>query len=310
MSPRKERLILLSKLLVTVIAVWYLVSAFNFSQAIKLVVDIDVVYFGLAILVGFLGIIISTVKWKVLLGAKGEDLSLWVLLRTYCAGVFYNAILPSTIGGDAVRATRLSSTVEEDIEAYSSVYMERFTGVVALSGIALIGVLVGGVNNYPKASILVVSISVSVGLLALIFASASGQGLVDRLLPILPGLIQDRIGDFYYSVRGYRSYRQSLVWALIISIIFQLLTIVFHLILAQGLEISISFAALLVVVPISQVILFAPISVQGYGVREVVYVVLFGGVGVGSEQAIALSLSVQLIGLAQSAIAGLISMVD
>ena len=70
------------------------------------------VWVGLAALGIYLCLhMIGTLKWRMMLGAAGAQLSLREAMTCYYAGLFGNTFLPSVVGGDVVRAglaTRMS----------------------------------------------------------------------------------------------------------------------------------------------------------------------------------------------------------
>jgi len=51
---------------------------------------------------------ILALRWVLLLRARGTRLSLWRAIQINLIGSFFNTSLPSTIGGDVVRAHRLA----------------------------------------------------------------------------------------------------------------------------------------------------------------------------------------------------------
>ena len=60
------------------------------------------------------------------------------LLNLYFVGLFINNFFPSTIGGDIFRGYEVGRDVGDRALAMASVFMERFTGMTALTAIALV----------------------------------------------------------------------------------------------------------------------------------------------------------------------------
>ena len=58
----------------------------------------------LAISLDSVGCFLTASRWRGLLKAQGVDASMQFVLNSCLVGVFFNNILPSTIGGDAIRA--------------------------------------------------------------------------------------------------------------------------------------------------------------------------------------------------------------
>ena len=85
-----------------------------------------------ALLMTVLGVILSAWRWQRVLFVFDARVSLRPLIGHYFAGQFVGNVLPSTIGGDVLRVSRASTTVDSSPIAFGSVVLERLTGFVAL----------------------------------------------------------------------------------------------------------------------------------------------------------------------------------
>jgi uncharacterized membrane protein YbhN (UPF0104 family) len=305
MTWAKENARTLLKLGVTLAAVAYVVFAFDVERIVTVLGENDPVLVAVAVGVTVVGVFVSAAKWLLLLRSKGESPPYRELVRSYYIGVFFNAVLPSTVGGDTVRAYRTTGDVEDSVEAYSSVYVERYTGLVAL---CLLAVAASVLRPGP------VSFEVSLGLAAVVVGAAvlslafavPWAPYVAAPVGLLPAWAVERIERFHESVRSYQHEGAVLGAVLAVSLFFHLLPVLNHWLLSVGLGIDVSPLFLLIVIPLAQVILFVPISIRGYGVREVLYIALLSPVGVSPAEAVALSVTVQVVGLVQSGIGGMV----
>ncbi len=98
-------------------------------------IHLDWYLLGLAASV--VSIAISVYKWRLLLGYLGYRRPYGSLLRLQLYGIFFNNILPTSIGGDAVRAYCVSrgGTTGGRIglaDAAASILVQRLTGLAAL----------------------------------------------------------------------------------------------------------------------------------------------------------------------------------
>src|SRR6202040_2504779 len=82
----------------------------------------------------------------------------------------------------------------------------------------------------------------------------------------------------------------ALIPAIVLSLILQASLAVCQYLLAQGLGLNVPLAAFMLCVPIANVFASLPITLNGLGVRETAYLVLFSLAGIGKTDAIALSL--------------------
>ena len=91
-----------------------------------------------ALAVTFAGVVLSAVRWQRVLVALELRARVKTLLMHHLAGLFVSSFLPSTVGGDVLRVTRLSSETGEAPRTFASVVLERLTGWVVLPLITLI----------------------------------------------------------------------------------------------------------------------------------------------------------------------------
>jgi glycosyltransferase 2 family protein len=90
-------------------------------------------------------IILSAVRWQRVLAAMDQGTDLGTLVNAYLACQFVSNFLPSTIGGDAVRVTRVSARPGEvgggppPPAAFASVVLDRMSGWLILPLLCLTG---------------------------------------------------------------------------------------------------------------------------------------------------------------------------
>jgi uncharacterized protein (TIRG00374 family) len=78
----------------------------------------------------------SCMKWGLFLRERGVVVGFHRLFRLYLVGSFFNNFLPSMVGGDLVRAYVLGKQIESHTHSLASVFLERFTGMIALVSLA------------------------------------------------------------------------------------------------------------------------------------------------------------------------------
>jgi hypothetical protein len=113
------------------------------------------------------------------------------------------------------------------------------------------------------------------------------------LIPWLGGKVQlpnqEKLERFYRSVSqlGYR----ALGKACAVSLVFDVLLILFNLLIARGLNVDQPPGIFVLFTPIISFSLALPISIGGLGIREQTYLLLFGLLGVPNTSAMAMSLT-------------------
>ncbi len=100
----------------------------------KVFAHVDLGFLLVSALVTVAMVVSSCGKWKVILDLKQERtrLSFLELLRVYLIGYFFSNILPSTVGGDLVRAYYVGKKIDNQPFSAAAVFLERFSGIVVL----------------------------------------------------------------------------------------------------------------------------------------------------------------------------------
>jgi len=265
-------------------------------------------FFLLAIIVENAGVAISAKKWHIFLKVKGMNISFLTAWKYYYIGTFFNAFLPTSIGGDAVKAYSLSKELEKREEAFSSVIMDRLTGLIAVLGIGSFALLVGW-NLIPfSAFMLCLPVFVFPILFIILLFKTNLIGAILRKPIFLKFTsLQNFIEKVYASLKEYASYKESILLTLFISVCYHLLLIINNYILSLSLGLEIPIHFFFIFIPVAEILVFLPVTIQGFGVREGTYVALFSSM-VTDAQAFALGFSDQLIKVIGSIIGGIVYM--
>lgn len=269
--------------------------------------SVHLAWLALAFALFLLGVFVRARRWQVLLDALGvrrpyRELSLW-----YFVGSFFNVMLPTGFGGDAVRIIEVSEDSGRTGAAVNSVIVDRYLGLMALLCMGLIaGALRPGVA--PAMSLAVIGLLFAGGLAAAWLLSrlwwarwARGAGLPARLIRGL------RLPAMAASLRAYSA--GVLLRAVFVSFAFNFLQIGWFAAIAAGLGLRLPLPLFFVFVPLTAAALLLP-SLGGLGVREVTTVTLLGAVGVPQASALALSLCVYAITVATGLIGGVLYLVQ
>jgi len=196
--------------------------------------------FLLAVIIENFGVAVSAKKWQMLLKMKGSDIPFLTAWKYYYIGTFFNAFLPTSVGGDAVKAYTLSKKLEKKEEAFSSVIMDRLTGLVAVLGIGSVS-LIAGWNMMPG-TVLILCLPIfalPILLLVVVFKTDFfGKILKWRMLSRF-GKFRDFAEETYISVKEYRHLAKEMTPILLISLFYHLLLITNNYILSIALGLDV-----------------------------------------------------------------------
>lgn len=227
---------------------------------------------------------VAGLRWAELARPLGFDFPRRFFVRRFFEGMFFSLCLPSSIGGDVVKAVRIAATTPLRLLAGCSVLADRLTGLAALcvlAGTAL------AAREYTLGT--AATLAVFAGLLVAALAGFwIGLLLLDRIHASLPPESSGR--QLVARLLPYRE-RPSLVLAAVgWSFAVQIGGTVAVALVARAVGVSLPLTAWFSVVPLVALAMVLPISVGGFGVRENALEFLLRGHDVPSEAGVAVAL--------------------
>jgi len=255
---------------------------------------------------------LSCLRWQVVLRSTNYSVPMSILLSSYFAGMFLNIFLPGAFGGDVYRVYRVTQTTKDSEAAVVSVFLERFTGLAALSALAVLGLppAVKIVGRWDIILLLFTCVGALVGAVLLIVSPRLliwAEPLLQKLR--LSSLVA-RFAKIQLLLRQFAQHRQALFFSMTLSFLVQLGIVHYNYLVAQQLKIPISYLELLVFIPIMALVILLPISLGGIGVKEGIMAYLFARIGLSVEQAVIWSLSITVLGWLMSLPGGIILLSD
>lgn len=237
---------------------------------------------------------ISSFRWKsLLIHEKSNEVSRWYLLKLYFMGAFFNNFMPTSIGGDVFKMYKLGKKIKDPATGFTSVFTERFTGIVMLF---LIGLLSIGKN-----------LGWGVIILLIWFFVAMYIGMF--VLKVLGGKIKF-FGDIYNSLMVYKNHLKVLWFAMFTSFLIQLLAISTQYLLFVAVGIKLPLFYSLMAFPIITLVGFFVPSINGLGVQDTLYASMFSLVGVSTSTAISVSVMYHMVRMGVSLIGGVMYALD
>ncbi|MCP5063718.1 MAG: flippase-like domain-containing protein, partial [Ignavibacteriae bacterium] len=128
----KSHLKLAVKIFISGILVYFIVKDVNFDDIFESFKSSDKLKLILAFSLHAVGLTVSAIRWKVLLNAQGVQSKIGFLIKSYMVATFFNHFMPSTVGGDSVRAYDSWRLGENKTKALAVVMVDRFMGLLTL----------------------------------------------------------------------------------------------------------------------------------------------------------------------------------
>jgi glycosyltransferase 2 family protein len=217
-------------------------------------------------------------KWRMLLGGLGVVRGLGEVIRIYFIGTFYGSFLPTGVGGDVIRVVQVGGGREEMGAATASVIMERALGMLASSVLVLGCLLFLVERDWPELEHLLIGVGITFAL-----------GLAG-LIWILHGRLPARFERITLVFRRYAQQPGLLGRFFALTFIEQFLPVVTMYAIGRALGLPVAFTTFLMVIPVTLFFARIPISIDGLGVTEGLYVLLFAKAGLGPTQSFLLAL--------------------
>ena len=217
----------------------------------------------------------------------GAEPSVFYLFKSFMVANFFNNILPSTIGGDVIRVydTWRAGTTKEG--AAATILVDRVIGVLVLAVIVAAGTLVINQFTHFSAVLPILNVCLIAGLLILIVSIFHPPVWLTRVLERLsghPSRLVARLASVFERVSGeFRGAKGTLFSCILLSFLLHGNIIFAYYLTGLAVGIDLSAAIFVSIIPLALLAMMMPISINGIGIREGVFVVLLGGFGVGVD---------------------------
>jgi uncharacterized protein (TIRG00374 family) len=287
--PRPARIAL--QILVSVGIVVYLLWQIDVGKTVDLIAGANGLY-----LLAALAIFVATTwgmawRWKLLLGSKGIHEPIRWLTSLYFIGYAAGQVLPTGIGGDAVRIVKHSRRrPDAKGEAAAAVLLERVIGAAGTLVMVAIG-LVAAIGRYDDIAYLVWIELLFVALVAagfvLLFSKRAGRAL-RWLGPLAARVKLERAGrSLYQGMHGYREKPGVLVAVLALTVALQFVRVIAIWLCGKAVGVDESILVYVILGPLLFLVMMVPFTINGLGVREAFFVAFLGRFGVDADAAFA-----------------------
>jgi uncharacterized protein (TIRG00374 family) len=289
----KRSVLLVAKIAVSVGLLAYLLSTTDLGALNRRVRGGDTVLLVGAVAIYTLILAVSTWRWRLLLRAQGYPAPLRRLSASYLVATFFNNFLPSNIGGDVIRVRDSSQLTGSTTTSLAVVAIDRILGLGALYLLALLAYLAGGpeLRGLAGATPALAALGVVFAALAYVFFRPGvARRLVARSGLSSFGWVRQRFEVVQAAVHVYRRQMLAVGTAFAASVVLQALVVWYYYAVARSLRIALPLVACFLMVPLCSLVQTVPVSFNGWGLRESVFIVYFGQIGLSRETALAFSL--------------------
>lgn len=310
-SPARTRRVTLKSVLRVILGVGLIAALLlwqdNGRKLLGILAQFQLKYLVVLLLLQVLLNGISSMKWHLFLRDRGVEVTQALLFKLYLIGRFFNNFLPSMMGGDVTRSYLLGRRISSQAASAASVTMERATGLIALT---LLAVVFAALN--PQAfrnPIVIVTICGAVlfcGGAALLFASARVGAWMERKLAERGSKLSAKLLRLVEEIGRYRGKHRVLWRALAYSCVFQFMAGLNVYFGSLSIGFHPSLLDVLVVTPAILILAMIPVSPNNVGWWEWCFSVLLIDAGATAAEGLAVALTLRAVSWITALVGGVL----
>jgi glycosyltransferase 2 family protein len=238
--------------------------------------------------------LVTAYRWVLVMSGVGVTVELWPAVQALFASLFINQCLPSYVGGDAYRVYWLYREGHPFAAAVRGVMIDRVSALIAL--------VVMMVVSLPRLFARFPDRGVETGMAVVAAAGVVGTigfFVCDALPPAWRRVrVVAELAELSTAARRLLLTSRQALGVGPLAILVHALSAVIMWVLARDLGLPLGVLDCLLLVPPIMLLSAVPISISGWGVREGVMVGALGMMGIETEPALALSVLIGVVLLA------------
>jgi uncharacterized protein (TIRG00374 family) len=286
-----------------------LLRRYSFERILTEIRSANILWLSFAFILFIASHFLGSFQWQILLKKEGIHLSWKQTLSFYFIGLFFNNFLPSSLGGDFFRMADTARVSKNGTGAVSTVFLDRFMGLLVLSGLAVITLPVMVFTGHlPSSFYLPLCIFIFGWFIVILFLfnKKFAKPFAELFKRISPPRLGVKAREVYRKVYQFGRSKKLFLYIVSLSVVIQSARIVTHFLLSRSVGIQISPLPFFLIIPIIAVVSSVPISVGGVGVREQAAVILFPSVGLAAISAASFEFLAYLVAVISSIPGGLV----
>lgn len=281
---------------------WYVGGV---DGVVDVVADVELTYLVLAVVLLTVDRALMVYKWALLLRSRNVLLPFWQGMKIYCTSMIWGLFLPMTIGADTVRAILSSREGLRTQSVVASIVIERIVGFIASIVVGIIGLLIlDSLNALDNRFDFVWKLALFGLVAALItFILSISRRTYDSVRRIMPeaamrSRVYERISALHSKYVEFGSHPRTLSIFSVLTFLEQFVAIVFVWLVALALNVEVGLLFVAGAIPLSILVSRLPISLNGIGVFEGVFVLIMSLGDVSGTEAVSIALLARLVEIA------------
>ena len=283
----------LVRLLVSAALLYFVLRSIDLSTLWRRVQGMNPAWISLAAAVFVFMQSVSVWRWHRLLRAQHVTVATRTLSESIWVSLFFNNFLPSNIGGDVFRIADTAGPAGSKTLATTVILVDRVLGLAALIVVAAVGAFAAslvGIHVPGARWLWMVAAAGTAAAIPVIAIPKLTAYLLKPLLLLKRPWIDERVQRLEDAIIRFREAPSALAGAFAGALVVQITLVAFYLLTAKSLSVPLPILLGAVLIPVSLAVQMAPLSINGFGVREAVFAFFFRRFGLPIDAAVALSL--------------------
>jgi uncharacterized protein (TIRG00374 family) len=272
---------ILGKFAISIGAVLYLLNRIDISQAFEIISRCDRRFLIAGVLLALLVPVCLAARFVAVLRKGGIRARFLTSLQITWIGQFWNFFLPGSTGGDLYRLAYVWKLRPQDrAQGFFAIFSDRVLATSLLLPVAAIGIFVLAPSELPEFTrprwldYLALTVASTI-ILLLILATVFWRMIAGRVHTLWT-VIQRK----FSSASQYFTPDSGLLAVLGWAALAHLVNFAVFFCFAQSLGLNISYMQVVMILPAIIILLMIPVSINGHGVREVLFIFFLSAMGV------------------------------
>ena len=279
---------LLLRILVSVLLLCAVLVYADVGEVAQAVRDGDWAWFAAGAGLMAVAVVVGGARWRVLLEGAEIEVSRWRAVRVFAGSLVLNNVLPTSVGGDAVRTWLVGKESGRLLRAAAATIVDKVTALLCLFVLGWAALAVDP-ESVPS-SVVGAFAWVTAGLVAALAVAALAAAGVRPVLHRLPARVAVMVREGWATLRGWARSGKLVASLVGLGLAYQALAVLALIAVAQTVGVELSFALAAASASIVLVAMLIPVSIGGLGVREGGFVLLLGQADIGAAEATLVSL--------------------
>lgn len=285
----------LIKVFITIFFIKIAINDVDINDAFKSFIQANIFFIFLAILFFGLQLLVSSYRWFLINKKIGINLPLTTTIYFSFIGLFFNQLLPSSIGGDAYKIIVISKRGISYFKSISSIFCDRYFGLFVTLILIFLSLYLFPSSIQINSNLMIFSILIFflINILFLFFYNPQLKSLFSLFKNRLFKVFLHLSNNLYLIMTSFEILIKIVFFSLLVQ---SMLMLVFYF-LSISIDAEISFYYFLASLPLVLLAAMLPISIAGWGVREAVFVFVFSFYGINKADLVLISVLFGLVNI-------------